>query len=198
MSEIKEKILNKFSSIKREGITDLIDYITNKTDYFVAPASTQYHSNYDEGLAIHSDLVDELFSEKNIRFNLGLSQDSVHITSLTHDLCKTGFYKKGLKNVKEGKKIDWKGKEVDNWVEKEGWEIDDQLPLGHGEKSIILLQRFIPLLIEEVMIIRWHMGTPEDYISKKAYEVAITKYPSIVAFHCADMEAGYLLEKVIK
>lgn len=194
MDNLKEVILSELSTIQREGINDLLNYISNKTDYFIAPASTNYHSNYIGGLAEHSHKVTQLFREKNEKFNLGLSEDTIKICGYFHDLCKVCFYVKGKKNVKEGKKPDGR----DNWVEKEIWEINDQLPLGHGEKSIILLQRFISLSTEEVMIIRWHMGLPEDYASKKSYEKAVEKYKSIIAFHSADLESSYLLEEVRK
>jgi len=198
MSEYKEKILDALKSVKREGIDKLIDYLENKTDYFTAPASSKYHSNYDGGLYDHSWLVRELFSEKNERFGLGLTQDTITICGICHDLCKNLFYKKGIKNVKDGKKINGYGKEVDNWIEKEVWEIDDQLPLGHGAKSVIILQKFIPLSEFEVMAILFHMGVPEEYEMKQAYNKAAEKYPAIIALHTADYESSYLLEKVIK
>jgi hypothetical protein len=194
LGDLKEIILTELSTIQREGMNDLIDYISNKTDYFTAPASTNYHSNYEGGLAEHSHKVTQLFREKNERFSLGLSEDTIKICGYCHDWCKCCFYIKGKKNVKEGKKPDGR----DNWIEKEIWEIDDKLPLGHGEKSIILLQRFIPLSTEEVMIIRWHMGIPEDYMSKKSYEKATEKYKSIIAFHSSDLESSYLLEEIKK
>jgi len=198
MSEYKEKILNALNSVQREGIDKLIDYLESKTDYFTAPASTKYHCNYEGGLAEHSWKVKELFEEKNRYFNLGLSQDTIIICSLLHDLCKCNFYKKGLKNVKDGKKINGYGKEVDNWIEKEVWEIEDQLPLGHGSKSVILLQKFLRLSELEVMAILFHMGIPEEYEMKQAYNKSSEKYPAIITLHTADIESSYLLEKIIK
>jgi HD superfamily phosphohydrolase YqeK len=184
VEDIKKKILE----IDRDGIKELLTYLETKTDYFTCPASSNYHSNFEQGLIEHCNYVTDLFREKNDKYNLGLSEDSIRICGFMHDLCKCNFYTRGKKNVKENGK----------WIEKEVWEINDTLPLGHGEKSIILLQRFIDLNTEEVMIIRWHMGLPEDYMSKKSYEKAVEKYKSIIAFCCADTEASYLLEKTIK
>lgn len=198
MSEVREKIITALKEVKRKGIENLIDYISNKSDFFTAPASAKYHSNYETGLAEHSWLVRELFDGKNKQFQLGLPEDTITICSIGHDLCKCNFYKKGFKNVKDGKKMNNFGKEVDNWVEKEVWEIDDQLPLSHGHKSIILLQRFIPLSEFEVLAIAWHMGLPEEYEMKMAYSKACEKYPAIIALHTADVESSYLLEKIIK
>jgi hypothetical protein len=194
MNNLEEKIINNLKTVKRDGVDNLIAYLKEKTDYFNAPASTNYHSNYVGGLAEHSDKVVELFKEKNKRYSLGLSEDTIYICGYCHDLCKCNFYKKSFKNVKEGKKKNGYGKEVDNWIEKEVWEIDDQLPLGHGEKSIIILQRFVSLSEFEVMAIRWHMGLPEDYISRKCYDRAIEKYPAITALYTADLESSIFLE----
>lgn len=194
MSEIKEKILGLLHNVQRDGIENLIDYITNKTDFFTAPASTKYHSNYEGGLAKHSLLVRDLFAKKNEQFNLGLSEDTITICAICHDLCKCNFYVKGKKNVKEGKKPDGR----DNWVEKEVWDIEDQLPLGHGSKSVILLQRFIRMSEFEVLSILYHMGLPEDYEMKCAYNKAVEKHPGIITLHTADMESSYLLEETIK
>lgn len=198
MGEVKDKILEKLIIIKREGMQELIKYIETKTDFFTAPASTKYHSNFEGGLAEHSWLVRDLFSKKNEQFAFGLSEDTITICAIGHDVCKCNFYKKGIKNIKSGKKTDYKGKEVDNWIEQEVWEIDDQLPLSHGHKSIILLQRFIPLSEFEVLAIAWHMGLPEDYESKQAYNKAVLKYPAIVTLHTSDIESSNLLEKIVK
>ena len=129
---------------------------------------------------------------------MGLSEDTITICAIGHDSCKCNFYKKGTKNVKDGKKKNTYGKEVDNWVEKEVWEIDDQLPLSHGHKSVILLQRFIPLSEFEVLAIAWHMGLPEEYEMRKSYSKAIEKHPAIITLHTADIESSHLLEKTIK
>jgi hypothetical protein len=123
-----------------------------------------------------------------------LSEDSINICGLGHDICKCNFYKKGFKNVKKGTKPNGYA----NWVEKEVWEIDDMLPLSHGHKSVILLQRFISLSEFEVLAIAWHMGLPEDYESKQSYNKAVLKYPAIIALHIADIESSHLMEEVIK
>ena len=194
MENYKNKILKAFSYVKRKGIDKLITYLETETDYFIAPASTKYHSNYEGGLAEHSYKVMELFYQKNKLYKLNIPQESIIICALLHDLCKCNFYVKGKKNVKEGKKPDGR----DNWVEKEVWEIDDKLPLGHGSKSVIVLQQFIDLSEFEIMAILYHMGLPEDYEMRTAYNKAVEKYPAIITLHTADIEASHLFEKIIK
>jgi HD superfamily phosphohydrolase YqeK len=197
LSEIKEKILKRLHSIKREGTDKLIDWI-EKSDFFDAPASTKYHGNFDTGLAEHSLKVTELFEEKCKRYNLDISIDTINVCGLCHDLCKVNFYKKIFKNVKEGTKIDFKGKEVANWIEKEVWDIDNKFPAGHGTKSVIILQNFIKLSEFEILAILNHMGLPEDYTSKMDYNSALEKYPAICLLHSADLESSYMLEKTLK
>lgn len=192
--DVKSEILTHLKSIKRDGINELISYLC-KTDFFNAPASTRFHGNYEGGLAEHSLNVYNLLCEKNERFNLDISRESMIITGLLHDICKAGVYKKGCRNVKEGTKINYLGKEVANWIEKEVWEFDDAFPLGHGEKSIIMLQHFIRLEKNEMLMIRWHMGPTDDFCDKRSMYKAFEVCPAALALHTSDFEASRFLEK---
>jgi len=189
-----EMIINLLTKTKRPGISDLITYLCQETDYFTAPASTKYHSNYEGGLAEHSLKVLELWDKKNELYKLNIPDESIVICALLHDLCKCNFYVKGKKNVKEGKKPDGR----DNWVEKEVWDIDDKLPYGHGAKSVILLQQFIKLTEFEILAILHHMGLPETYSDRSTYSTAVEKYPAIITLHTSDLEASYLFEQTVK
>lgn len=42
------------------------------------------------------------------------------------------------------------------------YEFRDPLPLGHGEKSLYLIQRHMDLEPEEALAIRWHMGAYDN------------------------------------
>ena len=72
--------------------------------------------------------------------------------------------------------------------------IEDQLPLGHGEKSVMLIQCYIRLSMQEVMAIRWHMGFSEAKENWNALGSAMEKYPIILSIHEADLEASKILE----
>ena len=50
---MKEEFLTLLRKVKREGIDDLINFL-EKSDFFIAPASTRFHGNYEGGLAEHS------------------------------------------------------------------------------------------------------------------------------------------------
>lgn len=186
--ELQDKIIERLKSVKREGIDDLIAYLLERTDYFVAPASTKFHSNFDGGLAFHSNNVVELLIQKNEQYKLGLSLDTIYLTGYLHDLCKCNIYEKTMRL----KKDEMTGK----WIGYASYEINESVPLGHGEKSVILAQQFIKLTLEECLMIRWHMGA---YIPKEDYRdfnKAIEMYKSVLAFTNADAEASHFLEEV--
>ncbi|MBV4445331.1 HD domain-containing protein [Clostridium tyrobutyricum] len=181
--EIKEKIIKLLSSTERKGIDKVIKYLES-SDFFEAPASTRYHGNYKGGLAEHSLNVYEIFKKKNEIYDFGLSDDTVKITALLHDTCKTNFYTVSSRNMKKDGK----------WIKVPYYAVDDQVPFGHGEKSVILLQQFIRLSKEEVIIIRWHMG---GYEPKENYNYISNSWnicKAGVALHTADLESSYILE----
>jgi HD superfamily phosphohydrolase YqeK len=143
-----------------------------------------FHGNYEGALVEHSLNVYKLFKEKNERYDLGLSEDSVKIMALLHDLCKANFYKPSTRN----KKIDGQ------WKQLPWYDIDDSFPVGHGEKSVIMIQQFIRLSAEEMLGIRWHMG---GYVANDDYRTlsnAWDKYKSGTCLHTADLEASNILE----
>jgi len=79
--------------------------------------------------------------------------------------------------------------------------IEDNFPMGHGEKSVILLQRFIQLTDEELFAIRWHMGPFEGgYDGSKvnpSYQKALNKGPLTTMLFTADFEASFILEQQV-
>jgi len=187
---IKQEILLELKDKleKREGSVDLIAWLQS-TDFFTSPSSTIFHGNDDGGLAEHSLHVYKLLQEKNQRYNLGIKPDTMAICGLLHDVCKTNSYKLEKKNRK-----------VDGvWREEFVWVVDDKLPLGHGEKSVMMIQRFIHLTDDELMAIRWHMGAFEpgtafNYPTGYAFKGATKKAPIVTALMTADMEAANILE----
>ena len=173
--------------IKREGIDGLLNWLET-TDFFTAPASTKYHLCEEGGLCAHSINV----YERLVRLceaewgEDGFNKESVAIIALFHDLCKTNIYKTELRNVKEN----------GEWVQKPYFTVDDQLPYGHGEKSVYMLNGFIKLTREEAMAINWHMGGLDARVQGGSYEYskAYQKYPLALLAHLADMQATFIDE----
>lgn len=86
-------------NVHREGMENLIDYLTNDTDFFSAPASTRFHGADPGGLLEHSIAVARrmvVFAE-TCSADLANSTGSPAIVSLLHDVCKANFYKTVLK-----------------------------------------------------------------------------------------------------
>lgn len=189
---MKEKIIELLKSVNRVGMDKLIEYLEKDTDFFSAPASTQYHSNNIGGLAKHSLNVYNLLQEKIERHykNGEISDQSVKICSLLHDVCKINFYKEGFKWAKDAE---------NKWIKEKTWVVEDSFPVGHGEKSVFILQRFIELTDEEVAAIRFHMGMTETGTHfpplSFMYRTSMDKYPLVSILHTADIEATFILEK---
>ncbi len=178
--------------ITRDGAEDLLNYMCSAaSDFFTAPASTRFHGNYEGGLCEHSINVYNNLKEYLNRpytkklFGKEYSEESIAIVSLLHDLCKMNCYKTSYRNAKN---------EAGQWVKVPYYEFDDNLPYGHGEKSVYIISSFMKLSREEAFAIRYHMGfsTTDDARNVgKAFEM----YPLAFALSVADMEASYYLEE---
>ena len=98
---MKEEFLKLLRSIQREGIDQLIAFIES-TDFFTAPASTRFHGDHAGGLLEHSMKVYEILVQKvkNASIKLDVSEDTLKIVALLHDICKVNFYKIDYRNAK--------------------------------------------------------------------------------------------------
>lgn len=178
---MKSKFINLLKETKRDGIENLLEFL-EKTDFYTAPASTKFHNSFEGGLLQHSlNVYEALQTLVGNKWN----EDTIRIVALLHDICKVNLYKVDYRNKKD---------ETGQWVKEPYYTTDDLMPLGHGEKSVMIISEFIKLTKEELYAIRWHMGGYEpkenyNYIAK-AYE----KYPLAVYTHMADLMATYILE----
>lgn len=187
--------------IQRDGLDAMLAYLEN-TDFYTAPSSTKYHLNEDGGLCLHSINVFETACKlyDNVAqpaiaagvspFTQEVSKESIAIATLFHDLCKVKLYHKAER---------WKKDEKGRWVSYPGYELKDDFPLGHGEKSCLMLSWYMRLKPEEMLAIRWHMGmfdmgengTPQRF----AFFAATEKSPLVSIVHAADFLSSNLLEK---
>jgi hypothetical protein len=71
----------------------------------------------------------------------------------------------------------------------------DDMPLGHGEKSLSFLQDFLNLDKDEKLAIRWHMGPWDiyEYYGQKAFDEA-KKVPLVNLLYISDYEASHLMD----
>jgi len=189
----KNLILNLLRNIDNgtdaESLHRFLKWI-EESDFFTAPSSTMYHLACEGGLAQHSLHVYSLLREKATRYGLDVPTSSIILCGLCHDLCKVNFYGKELRN----KKIDGRWESVEVWV------VKDQFPMGHGEKSVSILQEFFHLTEIERLAIRYHMGAWESgphfsYSSGQSLNAACDIHPLIPLLCTSDYEASQILER---
>ena len=183
---MKEEFIELLRSTKREGIEEVIKFI-EKTDFYKAPASTRFHGNYEGGLLEHSMKVYEILKHKVEKaiVDLNVSDDTVIIIALLHDICKVNYYKVDYRNAKN---------ERGEWEKVPYYTVDDTIPYGHGEKSVMMLTEYMKLTSEEKYAIRWHMGFTEPKEVYNTLGQAFKKYPVALMLHEADLEATYLFD----
>ena len=183
---MKEEFLELLRSTDREGIENLIKFIET-SDFFTAPASTRFHGNHEGGLLEHSLTVYNILKEKikHIPIDMTFNEDTIKIVALLHDICKVNFYKTDYRNAKN---------DLGVWEKVPYYTIEDTIPYGHGEKSVMMLTEYIKLTGEEKYAIRWHMGLSEPKEQYGTLAAAFAKYPLILLLFEADLEATYLLD----
>lgn len=186
--EGKERFLSILNVIQRPGVDKLVDYL-ERTDFFTAPSSAKFHNAFQHGLLFHSLGVHRALVELATTHAPGeFSEETLAIVGLLHDLCKIGFYKLEPRN----RKIDGEWRQVLEYV------VDDKLPLGHGEKSVILIQRFFELNGHEALAINWHMGSFDNrassYIGSSQLSQAMAECHLVPLLHAADLLTSSIYE----
>ncbi len=177
-------------NITRPGSDKLLSWLQSEgSDFFYAPASTRYHGAYEGGLCEHSlnvyyCLKDYLARERvKNDYALSYSEESIAIAALLHDLCKINLYKASTKNVKT----------ENGWQTVPTYRFVEELPYGHGEKSVYIISGFMRLTRDEAMAVRWHMGfSGEENVNTIGN--ALERFPLALAIHIADMEATFYME----
>ena len=198
MSKREEFIEIYQKNIHREGADKLLEYLlSSASDFFTAPASTRFHGSYPGGLVEHTvnvyECLKDYLSRPRVRETYGLmpSDETIAIVALLHDLCKVNVYREGTRNVKgpDGK-----------WTTVPTYEFDDDLPYGHGEKSVYIISGFMRLTREEAFAIRYHMGFAgaESVNAIGNIGKAFEMFPIAFALSVADMEASYYIEGMPK
>lgn len=192
----------RFRSILQATGRENIDYVLEDLDswgFFEAPASARNHFNFPGGLAEHSlNVYDMAMALRSAIIPMRpdmeqlLNPDSIAIAALLHDVCKTNIYRRTKRKQRN---------EIGVWEDIEGYEVDySEMPVGHGEKSVIMLLRSgLDLEDEEIFAIRWHMGPWEIPMQSiemdKSYRKAHDRSPLVALIHTADTLAAQILER---
>lgn len=202
-SKTKTMIKEEFSRILNATNRPGIDKVLNKLEelgFFEAPASTKFHLSCKGGLAEHSKNVYDaalMLREEAIKAKPELEDllplDSVAISSLLHDVCKSDIYKESILSRKN---------DDGYWEKYVGYQADyaSSLPLGHGEKSVIMLLSWgLELTPEEMLAIRWHMTAwdlpLQSFEHKESLNAAKAQSPLVSLIQLADGFATGLLER---
>lgn len=201
-SDLLQKMRNNFESLLRstgrDGIDEVITYLLS-SDFFIAPASTAFHSNYDGGLMWHclrvykmACMIREDLLSIDPSLEEYLPEDSIIIVTLLHDICKADIYQKATryrKNIRN------------EWETYETYTPDySDFPFGHGEKSVIRLLRLgLHLTRDEMLAIRWHMSAWDlpfqSAEAKSNINEAKTQCPLLSLLQAADGLSSTLLEE---
>ena len=191
MTAREEFIALYYENIHRAGADKLLEYLESPaSDFFTAPASTRYHGSREGGLCEHSinvyKCLKNYLARPEVAAEYGLTYDSetIAIAALLHDICKVNCYKASQRNVMgpDGR-----------WQSVPYYEFDDQLPYGHGEKSVYIVSGYMRLTREEAFAIRFHMGFSTEMDARNVGN-AFAAYPLGIALYIADMEATYFVD----
>lgn len=187
-AEIEQIYKNYYSYIERPGAADLLQWMCAQ-GFFEATASTKHHGAEPGGLAQHSiNVYRRIFAlagqeeRKNRKAAAGYTVETLAIVALLHDLCKIDAYKEAPEGSNRR------------------YDITRNFPAGHGEKSVILIMRFMQLTDEEVLAIRWHMGQYDFYAKGGGYDLdnAFHQCKLAVMLHLADMMATHFDEAEVE
>ncbi len=193
----RDKFLRIFDSNigERDGKDALRDWLLSEDcDFFMAPASTKYHGNYDGGLCEHSIDVYEMavrlesLYQEDIRkqylvlnrpYDRDQFMESLTVAALFHDLCKTNFYKTRINGR--------------NTL----YAVDEQLPFGgHGSKSVFVLSKYLKdIRDEEAIAINCHMGFSRAGDSSISIGESFHYSPLAWIIHVADEAATFMLDR---
>lgn len=218
MIKNKERFLELISSIKIKdaNIEGLLRWL-DKSDFFVAPASTKYHGSYAGGLCAHSlkvydNLVKltEMFATtvdqkwevdeegKPIPESVHMverpiySEDTLKVVALMHDIGKANHFTTYMRNVKNETTGKWE--QVEEFKVKDA---EERFIYGnHEQNSEFMTHAFFPLSVEESSAILNHLGGMGADSAQMIIPTIYTKYSLALLLHMADLVACYIDEKV--
>ena len=194
----KEEFIELLHSTERDGVDDVIEGLEGM-GFFIAPASANHHLNIEGGLLLHSLntckaalMVWEGMKALEPGLVKEVGRDSVIIASLLHDVCKSDIYVRSVKKRKNA---------LGMWEDCEGYKVTyKNFPMGHGEKSVILLFcNGLEMTDDEMLAIRWHMGAwginMNSYEDQRCYDTSRKLYPLVAIIQAADSLAASIMER---
>ena len=185
-------------STGRDGVEDFIAGL-EEMGFFTAPASANHHLNTEGGLLLHSLntckaalMVYEGMKTLEPGLDKEVHRDSVILASLLHDVCKSDIYFRSVKKKKNT---------LGQWEDTEGYKVSyKNFPMGHGEKSVILLLcNGLEMADDEMLAVRWHMGAwginMNSFEDQRCYDTSRKLYPLVSIIQVADSLAASIMER---
>lgn len=153
IDNFKEKYNALFEKLldRKEQVVKFKSFLENETCWLTSPASTRFHLNIEKGLLIHS--VGVAYNALGIKNLLApdISDESIVITGLFHDLGKIGLPGKPYYLPNDNK---WE-------IEKRGinYKINPEIvTMNIAVRSLYLVSKHIPLTEMEAQAIVAHDG----------------------------------------
>lgn len=194
----REEFTTLLRSTGREGVEEVLEDL-DKMGFFTAPASAGHHLNVEGGLVQHSLntckaslAIWEAMKPLEPSLETEVRRDSIIIASLLHDVCKSDIYKRTVKRRKNS---------LGQWEDAEGYKVTyKNFPIGHGEKSLVLLLcSGLQLDDDEMLAIRWHMGpwgvNLNSFEDVRSYDTAQKLYPLVTIVRAGDGMAANVMER---
>lgn len=194
---LKKRFCESLSATGRKGVDAVVEGL-ERIGFFTAPASSKHHLAFEGGLLQHSlNVMEQALELREVQVKLNpdleklLPVDSVRLVGLLHDVCKSDLYKKVEKFRKDAN---------NKWEKYTAYDCDHtNFPMGHGEKSVVLLMEMgLELARPEMIAIRWHMAGWDLSDSREAngnFSAACVKYPLLSLLIAADELATRITER---
>lgn len=179
---VKERFLEiARENIKRKGINGLLKWLET-TDFFTAPASTQYHLSKRGGLCQHAvNVYEDLYFTLDNEWG-GVDNETLEtitIVALFHELCKIDCYEQGYRNVRE----DGIAKRISSYYFAEKLKMPSR-----AMKSVYLIQKFMSLTDEEAQAISYYTIEPEKF---ETYRDIFAENPFALNLYLSSMKCMY-------
>ena len=184
-NEDKQNFCRLLRSTERQNVDAVIAEL-ERLGFFESPASRKDHNSMPSGLLKHSLNVYRVALEilrdmSHLLPDFEISDDSLIVASLLHDICKAPRY--------------LNSSQVDGEYQKNY----KHLPVGHGEKSVIMLLRIgFEMTDDEILAIRWHMAPWQLALNNtemvEDFRHAELSCPLVSIIQAADRLAAKILE----
>ena len=169
---LKQKV-----AVRQAEFRKFIGFLEGETSWLTSPASTRYHMNVEGGLLMHSVGVAETALRLRYLLAPDLSEESVVITALFHDVGKVGHPGKPYYLPNDNL---W---EVRN--RGRAYKVNPEIiAMNSAVRGLCLVSRFIPLSEEEAQAIVAHDGLYPVYggVANLEYHQAECRLLMIIQF----------------